>query len=141
MLLGMRSMNPKAAALTGLPLLAGVDARRVRELALRSDEIDLTPGATLIAQGHLNRHAYVVLSGSVSVSVGGDAVAVVGPGSIVGERAAVTHDLANATVVVLEPTTVLAIDHRSLLGIAGEHPVVRERLDSLVDDRDRQIAA
>ena len=137
----MRSSNPKLDALRSLDLFDGVRTRDLRDLALRVDEADLAPGEVLIEQGHLHRHAYVVVSGRLEVVVDGDVVATVGTGSIVGERAALNHDVANARVRCAEAASVLIIDHRSLLGISGLAPEVEARLRALVDRRDAQLTA
>lgn len=136
----MRSIDPKFAVLRSLLLFDGVPRRRLRDLQAEVDEVDLAEGTVLIEQGQLNRYAYVVLSGALSVRMDDTRIATVGPGEIVGERAAITHEPANATVVADVPTHVLVIDHRALVGLATEVPVLLGKLRSLVGRRDAVAA-
>lgn len=136
----MRSFDPKFAVLRSLLLFDGVPRRRLRDLQVRVDEVDVASGTVLIEQGQLNRHAYVVVSGALSIRIDDARVATVGPGEIVGERAALTHEPANATVVADAPTQLLVIDHRTLVGLATEVPTVLGKLRSLVGHRDAVAA-
>lgn len=136
----MRTTDPKFELLRSLDVLADLPGRRVAELVSMVDEVDLEPGEVLIHQGQLNRHAYLVASGLVAVDVGDQRVATVGAGSIVGERSAVNRGLANATVTVVEPTRVLAIEHRALLGAAVRTEAFGEQLQLLADERTNRAA-
>lgn len=140
MVIDMRGIDPKFAVLRSLLLFDGVPRRRLRDLQARVDEVDLAEGTVLIEQGQLNRYAYVVVSGALSVRMDDTRVATVGSGEIVGERAALTHEPANATVVADAPTQVLVIDHRALVGLATEVPVLLGKLRSLVGHRDAVAA-
>lgn len=135
-LLGMRSTDPKLAVLRSVDLLEDVPASRLASLAMQADEVDVRAGTVLIRQGRLNRHAYLVVSGTLSVEVDGSPVALVGPGSIVGERSALHREPTNATVVVAEDATVLAVDHRALLGAMSDVPSFGDRIRSITAERD-----
>ena len=137
----MRSTDPKYAVLRSLLLLDDVSRRRLRALASSVDEIDVPEGTTLIEEGKLNRHAYVIVSGSLSVQHDGTRVARVGPGEIVGERSALTHDPANATVIADAPASALVFEHRVLLGLTADVPTLGSRLHRLVDNRDAPTLA
>ncbi len=135
----MRSIDPKFQALRGLSLFHGVDDRDLLDLARSSDETTLRAAERIIVAGGLNRHAYVVLDGELEVLVGDEVVATVGPGGIVGERSALTHEAANATVIAATRTTVIIVEHRRLLGASSIAPRLRARLESLVDRRDDEL--
>lgn len=138
----MRSTNATALqALQSVELLRGLPVRKLERLAQLADDVDVAAGEVLIHEGHLNRHAYLVAQGTLVVSVDGTAVATVAAGSIVGERSAVTRELANATVEVVEDARILVIDHRMLLGAAHQMPELKARLLELVADRDEQLTA
>lgn len=138
----MRSTSPTTLqSLSANVLFTGVRPRQLAGLARRVDEIDVSDGTVLIRGGHLNRHAYLVVSGTLRVEVDGDVVATVGAGSVVGERSALTHEPANATVVADGAVRLLVLDHRALLGASYSMPQLRARLVDLVQRRDEELAA
>jgi CRP-like cAMP-binding protein len=75
----------------------------------------LAPGHVLISQGIQVADIYIVLAGSVDVQVAGAGViARRGSGEIIGEMSFVDKAPPSATVRVKEPTTVLALDKRTM---------------------------
>lgn len=136
----MRTTDPKFEFLRSLDVLGDLPDRQLKDLALRVDEVELPAGEVLIRQGQLNRHAYLVGSGLLEIAVSGRSVATVGAGSIVGERSAIEHELANATVTVVEPARVFAVDHRVLLGAANLTEAFGDHLQHLAEERTNQAA-
>ncbi len=137
----MRITDPRVDDLRSIEILRDLPSRPLRRLSGLVDEVQVDAGTVLINQGHLNRHAYFIRSGSVGIDVDGVRVATVAAGSIVGERTAIAHGLANATVTALEPTTVFAVDHRALLGTAAEDHDFDSLLRDLVAVRTNNQAA
>lgn len=131
----MRTNDPKFATLKALELLGDLPPKSVDRLVGQVDEITVEAGTVLIRQGQLNRHAYLIASGMLAVEIDGTRIASVAPGSIVGERTAIEHGAANATVVVTERARVFAVDHRVLNGAAAIDPAFGERIRDLVDER------
>lgn len=136
----MRTTDPKFEFLRSFDVLADLPDRQLRDLALRVDEVELPSGETLIHEGQLNRHAYFVGSGLLEIDVDGNSVATVGAGSIVGERSAIEREVANATVTVVEPGRVFAIDHRVLLGAASLTEAFGDHLQDLATERTNRAA-
>jgi hypothetical protein len=69
-------------------------------------------GVTLIEQGQPGDEMFLVLDGLFAVEVDGKAVAQVGPGAIVGERALVEKGLRTATLRALTPCQVVSVPRR-----------------------------
>lgn len=136
----MRTTDPKLAALQSIDVLRDLTPRQLRDLASNVDEVLVTPGEILIHEGQLNRHAYFVQSGSMSVEVDGERIATVAAGSIVGERTALQRGPANATVRVQSDARVFAIDHRVLLGAASNAAAFASLLHELADARSNVAA-
>lgn len=89
-------------------LMSDVESQVERALSgdVMSQKPDLTSlGAdhTLIKQGQPGGSIYLILDGMLEVSVDGEAVAELGPGAIVGERAVLEGGNATATVTTLTP--------------------------------------
>ena len=137
----MRTNDPKVRALQSIEVLRDLSSRQLRDLALHVDEVTVPAGQALIHEGHLNRHAYLVEAGSMSVEVAGERIATVAAGSIVGERTAIERGPANATVRVLDDAVVYAIDHRALLGAASTTAEFAELLRDLAEQRTNATAA
>ena len=131
----MRSTDPKLELLATLDVLDDVPPAQLRLLALEVDEVTVPTDEILIHQGQLNRHAYFVVAGTLGIEVDGERIATVSAGSIVGERTAIERGFANATVVVVEDATVLAVDHRVLLGAASQDDTLADRLQDLATVR------
>ncbi|HVM14450.1 MAG TPA: cyclic nucleotide-binding domain-containing protein [Egibacteraceae bacterium] len=75
----------------------------------------LSEGAVLVRQGDPGREVYLVLDGVLGVEVDGEHIADVGPGVVIGERAALSPDhRRTATVRALTPVRVAAIDADAL---------------------------
>ncbi|MGK2928837.1 MAG: cyclic nucleotide-binding domain-containing protein [Acidimicrobiales bacterium] len=136
----MRTKDHKLDALRSIEVLRDLPTRRLRRLVPLVDEVRVEAGTVLIHQGLLNRHAYFLESGSVSIDVDGERVATVHAGSIVGERTAIDHGVANATVTTVEPTTVFAVDHRALLGTAAGDEAFGATIRDLARARTNQAA-
>ena len=86
----------------------------------------LTPGDFLTQQGDPGDVVYLVLDGIFEVDVDGAIVAELGPGAIVGERAALESGRRTSTVRAATPARVAAVpanalDPRHLAEVAGGH--------------------
>lgn len=75
---------------------------------------------------------YILLSGEAGVYVGGDRVAVVGPGEVIGESVLRRGKLRNATVTTTGKAEVLHIARDDLHRLLNEVPALRETMDATV---------
>ena len=79
--------------------------------------------------------AYLIVDGEVSVRKGGDEIAKLGPGDVIGEMAIVGHKLRNASVVSLTPLEVIHFTKESLEELLDEVPAFGEALRETTTDR------
>lgn len=79
--------------------------------------------------------AYIVLAGEVSVRRGGEEVALLGPGDIVGEAAILTGRLRNATIVALTPLELIHLTAEAVRELCDELPAFRATLDRVARSR------
>jgi Cyclic nucleotide-binding domain len=70
----------------------------------------LEPGAVLTRQGDAVDGLFVVLDGMLAVEVDGEEVGSLGPGAVIGERAALGGGTRTATVVAVTPAKVAVVD-------------------------------
>ncbi len=89
----------------------------------------LPPGATLTRQGEPGTELYLVLDGVLRVEVDGRALAEVGPGAVLGERALLEDGLRTSTLVAGTAVSV---------AVASKHQVDLERLRELADSHRRE---
>jgi CRP/FNR family cyclic AMP-dependent transcriptional regulator len=122
------------------------DARRLREFAafakFSDDDLKRIARAThrtstagpwpLIQEQTPSNACYIMLSGEAGVYVGGDRIAVVGPGEVIGESALRRGKLRNATVTTTGKAEVLHIARDDLDRLLNEVPALRQTMDQTV---------
>ena len=92
----------------------------------KSKRQSVSQGETLVRQGDEGSDVFLVLDGVLSVEIDGEQVAELGPGAIVGERAAFEGGVRTATLTATTPARVAVFDLET-----GD----RERLEALATSR------
>ena len=108
-----------------LDSLPAADAQRV---LAAGTPLTLPEGWSPIAERTPADKAYLITEGEVSVRRGGEEVATLGPGAIVGEAAIINRSLRSATVVALTPLRVLHFTSERLSELAEEVPAFGQAL-------------
>jgi len=111
---------------------------RVADLA---DEVEAEAGAELMDQGRPGLECYVILDGTAGVYFGGDHIATLEAGSMVGEMALIDHRPRSATVVAESSMRLLAFDTRHFRALLDELPKASQRVMSLLNARAQENAA
>jgi CRP-like cAMP-binding protein len=114
--------------LANLPLLSACSQRELQKVARVTDEVTVEANATLMEQGQLAREAFVIVSGTAEVRRDGTKVAVVGAGECVGELALLDHQPRSASVVALEPMTLLVIPSTAFTALLDDAPGLSRKL-------------
>ena len=93
--------------------MTAVETALERELATtimrggeKPDIRKVKEGKLLVEQGQLGHELFLLLDGVLSVEVDGDAVAEVGPGAILGERAVLEEGRRTSTLKAMTPVRV-----------------------------------
>ena len=120
------------------------NARRLRQFAAfaKFSDDDLRRIAThrtstsgpwpLIREQTPSDACYILLRGEAGVYVGGNRIAVVGPGEVIGESALRRGKLRNATVTTTGLAEVLHIARGDLDRLVDEVPALRQTMDETV---------
>lgn len=112
--------------LRALPFFASADPAKLKLLAFNSDRVRFSPGQELFHEGDPGDAAYVILSGSVDITVetahGSVKVASAERNSIVGEIALLSDGYRTATVSAATPLETLRIDKQAFLKLMTECP-------------------
>jgi CRP/FNR family transcriptional regulator, cyclic AMP receptor protein len=103
----MRMRMRKAESLRCLSEFADVPAKELVALSKYFDEMDYAKGSVLMREGDIGRQAFVIVDGSVAVTLRGKQLAVLGRGEVVGEMALMDGEPRSATVTALEDVRTL----------------------------------
>lgn len=114
----------RVVALHRVGLFADVPGRTLAALAQRASEVEVDAGTLVIAEGAVEEHLYAVVRGRVRVHHGDRTVTELGPGSTVGELAALVPEPRTASVTALEPVTLLRIDRPLLQELLADRPAL-----------------
>jgi CRP/FNR family cyclic AMP-dependent transcriptional regulator len=79
--------------------------------------------------------AYLIVDGEVSVRKGGQEIARLGPGDVIGEMAIVNHKLRSASVVSLTPLEVIHYTSESVERLLEEVPAFGDAIRGTTADR------
>jgi CRP/FNR family cyclic AMP-dependent transcriptional regulator len=121
--------------LKSIPLFSDLNDDELDAVAAITTELDVKQGSTIIAEGASAHEMFVVVSGSLEVTRGGEHVANIGPGGFAGEMALLTHARRDATVTATTDTTVLHLDGRSFGGMLEQAPMVAVKMLPVVAAR------
>jgi CRP/FNR family cyclic AMP-dependent transcriptional regulator len=114
----------RVVALHRVGIFADVPGRTLAALAQRASEVEVPAGALVIAEGAVEEHLFAVVRGRVRVHRAERTVTVLGPGATVGELAALVPEPRSASVMALEPTTLLRIDRPLLEELLADRPAL-----------------
>ena len=127
--------NTKIELLRRVPLFAGCSKKELRELASRTDEIDLRDGYVLMREGRPGREFIVLVDGTATVTKDGKKLGDLGPGDWVGEIALLTNVPRTATVTSTSPIRVLVITDRAFKRLVETMPSIALKVLASVGDR------
>lgn len=122
-------------SLRRLPIFANVHERDVRRVAEIGEPVDAEPGAMLMDQGDVGTECFFVIEGSAGVYSGGQHIASIGKGSIVGEMALVGHKPRNASVIADTPMQLLAFNIVAFKKLLEEMPGTRDVVTKVLEAR------
>jgi CRP-like cAMP-binding protein len=139
-----RRARPRTGGLVGVvddlrraSFFDGFSDDELRRVARLAEPAVAEQGALLIDQGRVGLECYVILRGQAGIYVGGEHIATIGPGSMVGEMALVEHRPRNASVVAETGLRLLTFDPRAFKRLLEEMPKAHDRVIALLVARMR----
>ena len=121
----------KIDALAKIGLFSASNRKELEHIAALVDEVDLAPGTELTHEGRVGAEVYIIQDGTATVTIGGETVATVGPGDVVGEMALLDHKPRSATVVADTPIHAFVLDERSFQRLLDEASVARKMMGTI----------
>ena len=116
-------------------LFARLSNAALDQIAALGEPVDAEPGAVLMDQGDVGTECFLILEGEASVRAGGEHVATVGAGTIVGEMALIGHRPRSATVVADSPMRLRAFDIAAFRTVLESLPEAREFVLEVLEER------
>ena len=133
--------KPSADLIRGIPMFSELDDSSVSQLADDFMEREFAEGQSLATEGEGGLNFFVVESGSVDVSVGGEVVATLGPGASFGEVALVDKSARSATVTATSPMIAYALPIWSFRPFVEQRPELAWKLLEVLAERLRAANA
>jgi CRP-like cAMP-binding protein len=90
---------------------------------------------SLIWEGTAADKAYLIVDGEVSVRKGGEEIAALGPGDVIGEMGIVEHRLRSASVVSTTPLEVIHFTREGLEQLIQDVPAFGDAIRGTTEDR------
>jgi CRP-like cAMP-binding protein len=135
----------RVAALRGIDLFAGLSDDELAELAERLSRAPFARGETLTREGADAHHLYMILSGTVSVRVGGlqenREVGRLAAGDFFGEMALLTGERRSATAIALTDVDCYRLDAAAFRALLGRHPDLAQRVALVLAERETGLVA
>jgi CRP/FNR family transcriptional regulator, cyclic AMP receptor protein len=127
--------------ITGSHLFKSLDAEGRARLLQGAASVAFEPNQVVVREGDPGEGLYLIKRGQVRVTTnrGGETIqlAILGPGACFGEVALLSGRPRTATVVALEPCTMLCFYKNQIEEILNAYPKVRKLLESVVLGRAR----
>jgi CRP-like cAMP-binding protein len=132
------SLETDIALFRGIPLFAGLPTEQLRLMAFSAVRLELAQGQVLFREGSKAVSGYVVLSGAIQVTAGGEGkpkAVTCETGSLIGETALLVETRRPATATAIAPSQVLEIERKVILRMLNEYPDVATRMRGTLAER------
>jgi CRP-like cAMP-binding protein len=120
--------DTKVEALKAAPLFEGLSDKELKELAMRTEDLDFATGKVLCREGEIGSDFFVIMDGDVEVTRGGELLATDHPGDFFGEISLVEDVPRNATVTATTPVRCFVLSRGRFLHVLDDHPEVERKV-------------
>ena len=96
---------------------------------------EISAGTVVIDQGQVGTECFVIVEGSAIVSIRGECVAALGPGTMIGEMALVEHRPRSATVLAETDLVVVAYGIEEFKSLLAKSPNTQQQVMGLLQSR------
>jgi CRP-like cAMP-binding protein len=121
--------------LASIPLFSECDKKQLAEIGKLATEIEIPGGREFIKEGDFAQEMLVIVEGTATVTRGGQKLATLGPGDVVGELALLSHRPRNATVTSDTKLDILVIDSGAMDALLDDIPGLAKTLLKVVAGR------
>ena len=137
----MGRKDAKIEELAKVRLFAACNRKELGILARASDEITVSAGKELVAEGTTGHEFFFILEGQAAVKRAGRKVNTVGPGEYFGELALLDRGVRSASVIAETDMTLLVLGQREFSAVLDEVPGLAHKLLTIMAGRLREADA
>lgn len=127
-MLATRRRDSRIELLSQVELFRGCPKGELNVIAGLTTPADVRDGTVLCRQGSPGREAFVIVAGEASVTIDGDEIARIGPGTFCGEMALLERGVRSADVTAVGPMTVLALSASEFDLLVRDAPTVTRKM-------------
>jgi CRP/FNR family transcriptional regulator, cyclic AMP receptor protein len=124
-----------ATRLKRIPVFSDLSDDALSKIAALAAEVSVPEGKELVREGDYSYDVLAIEEGTASVSRGGDVIADLGPGDVIGEMGVLERSQRNATVVATSSMLLVTLTSWDIRKLRKSTPEVVEHLKSLVEAR------
>jgi CRP-like cAMP-binding protein len=129
-----------ASKLANVPIFSGCTKRELAIIARASKEVSHRGGTVVAREGERGIGLFLILEGQCSVTIGGKAKALLGPGDFFGEVALLDGGPRTATVTTMSAVRLVGITGWVFRGLLMEHPSIALKTLEAVAGRLRTVS-
>jgi CRP-like cAMP-binding protein len=126
------------ARLKRIPVFSDLDHEALAHIAALAAEVSVPAGKELVREGDYSYDLLAVEEGTAEVARGGEHIADIGPGDVIGEMGVLEREQRNATVTATSPMLLMTLTSWDIRKLRKTAPDAVEHLRSLVEDRKHQ---
>jgi CRP/FNR family cyclic AMP-dependent transcriptional regulator len=130
------SMDPQR--LTAIPLFSQLSEQEAKRLATFAGETSIAEGQILMKEGDYSTELIAIEEGTADVIRGGQKIASLGPGDLIGEMGLLNREPRNADVVATSPMLVMKLTHWEIRRMSEE---TVKRIEAIIEERRQQGVA
>ena len=123
------------AKLRDIPLFAKLSRKQRKLLALRADEVEVSPGRLVCRKGESANELYVIEEGTAKVVRDDQYLDELGPGDFFGEMGLFEDAPRNANVIATTPMTLMILSGPALRQLEREQPELAARISRTIEQR------
>jgi CRP/FNR family cyclic AMP-dependent transcriptional regulator len=123
------------ARLKRIPVFADLDDESLSNIAGLAAEVSVPAGKELVREGDYSYDVLAIEEGTASVERGGEHIADLGPGDVIGEMGVLERSQRNATVVATSPMLLVTLTSWDIRKLRKSTPAVVDHLRGLVEQR------
>jgi CRP/FNR family cyclic AMP-dependent transcriptional regulator len=123
------------ARLKRIPVFADLDEEALTNIAALAAEVSVPAGKELVREGDYSYDVLAIEEGTAKVERGGQHIADLGPGDVIGEMGVLERDQRNATVIATSPMLLMTLTSWDIRKLRKSTPSVVDHLRGVVEQR------
>jgi CRP/FNR family cyclic AMP-dependent transcriptional regulator len=124
-----------SARLKRIPVFADLDDESLNHIAALAAEVSVPEGKELVREGDYSYDVLAIEEGTADVTRGGETIAELGAGDVIGEMGVLERSQRNATVVATSPMMLVTLTSWDIRKLRKTTPEVVDHLRRVVEQR------